>query len=98
MSDRRFHFIIRIGGLLLACCILADGLFVFRYAMAYRIMTQEAQRTGRQAPALVTQQRIIEAVVMEFVAQANTDPKIAAILQRHGVSVKAAAEPKGAQP
>jgi hypothetical protein len=89
---------VRIGGLLLAGCILADGLFVFRYALAYRAMTQEAQRTGRQAPALIAQQRVMEALVTEFVARANSDPKIADILHRHGVSAKALTESKEIQP
>jgi hypothetical protein len=79
LSEQNFQTAVRIGGVALAVCAVANVYLVMRHVELYR----DAVRRDQQAQQLIPQQQAMEGALRDFASRASADPQIAEILIRY---------------
>jgi hypothetical protein len=78
MTDQRFQDIVRYGGIALVVCVVLNIWVVMRHFEVYR----DAVRVDRQAQEMMLREQILQGVVKDFAARANSDPQIGEIFKK----------------
>jgi hypothetical protein len=78
LTEQRFQDFVRYGGIALGLCVVLNVWAVMRHFEVYR----DAARVDRQAQEIVLREQILQGVLKDFAAQANSDPHITEILNK----------------
>lgn len=78
MTERIFRLVVRYGSIALGICLILNIWVVMRYVEVYR----DAARAETQVQRMMLQQQVLQGVVQDFAARANSDPRIAEIFKR----------------
>lgn len=78
MTEQRFQDIVRYGGIALALGVVLNIWAVMRHFEVYR----DAARAERQAQGMALREQILQGVVKDFAARADSDPHITEIFKK----------------
>jgi hypothetical protein len=78
MTDRTFQLVVRYGSIVLGICLILNIWVVMRNVEVYR----DAARAETQTEQMALRGQILQGVVQDFAARANSDPHIAEIFRR----------------
>ena len=78
MTEKTFQLTVRYGSIALGICLIFNIWVVMRHIEVYR----DATRAEAQAEQMALRGQILQAVVQDFAARANSDPHIAEIFKR----------------
>jgi hypothetical protein len=78
MTEKTFQLIVRYGSIALGICLILNIWVVMRNVEVYR----DATRVETQTEQMALRQQILQGVVQDFAARANSDPHIAEIFRR----------------
>ena len=78
MTEKTFQLLVRYGSIALGICLILNIWVVMRNVEVYR----DATRAETQTEQMALRGQILQGVVQEFAARANSDPHIAEIFRR----------------
>ena len=78
MTEKKFQLLVRYGSIVLGISLILNIWVVMRNVEVYR----DATRAETQTEQMALRGQILQGVVQEFAARANSDPHIAEIFRR----------------
>jgi hypothetical protein len=78
MTEKTFQLMVRYGSIALGICLILNIWLVMRNVEVYR----DATRADTQTEQMALRGQILQGVVQDFAARANSDPHIAEIFRR----------------
>ena len=90
MTEKTFQLMVRYGSIVLGIGLILNIWVVMRNVEVYR----DAARAETQTEQMAMRGQILQGVVQEFAARANSDPHIAEIFKRAQATGEASAAPQ----